>query len=45
MKKKPKQRKTIEPILDNSSAGKFKRLPNKPIIGGYFIEASSKYHK
>ena len=42
--KKSKPKKTIEPILDNSSGGKFKRLPKKPIEGGYFIKSSSKYH-
>jgi hypothetical protein len=42
--KKVKQKKTIKPILDNSSAGKFKRLPKKGIEGDYFINSISKYH-
>lgn len=42
--KKAKQKKTIQPILDNSSAGKFKRLPKKGIAGGYFFNSISKYH-
>ena len=42
--KKTKTKKTIEPILDNSSAGKFKRLPKKPILGGYFSKSYSKFH-
>ena len=42
---KTKNKKTIVPILDNSSAGKFKRLPKESIPGGYFIKAVSKFHK
>lgn len=43
--KSSKSKKTIEPILDNSSAGKFKRLPKESTPGGYFIDPQSKYHK
>jgi hypothetical protein len=43
--KKSKPKKTIEPILDNSSAGKFKRLPKKSMPGGYFMKSVSKFHK
>jgi hypothetical protein len=42
---KNKNKKTIKPILDHSSAGKFKRLPKNSIVGGYFIKAVSKFHK
>ena len=42
--KKTKTKKTIEPILDNSSAGKFKRLPKKSIPGDYFMKSQSKFH-
>ena len=44
-KNKAKIKKTIEPILDNSSAGKFKRLPKKALLGGYFFKAVSKFHQ
>lgn len=40
-----KTKRTIEPILDNSSAGKFKRLPKKSFEGGYFMKSISKFHK
>ena len=43
--KKSKPKKTIEPISDNSSAGKFKRLPKKSTPGGYFTKSVSKFHK
>lgn len=43
--KKVKTKKTIEPILDNSSAGKFKRLPKKSTAGDYWLKSVSKFHK
>jgi len=42
--KKSKLKKTIQPILDNSSAGKFKRLPKNSTPGDYFMKSVSKYH-
>ena len=42
---KSKPKKTIEPILDNSSAGKFKRLPKKSTPGDYWMKSVSKFHK
>jgi len=42
--KKNKQKKTIIPVSDNSSAGKNKRLPKKPEPGDYWFKSASKFH-
>lgn len=42
--KKSKTKKTIEPVLNPSSAGKFKRLPKKPEHGDYWRKSVSKFH-
>jgi hypothetical protein len=43
--KKSKPKRTIQPIVDNNSAGKFKRLPKKSVPGDYFLKSESKFHK
>jgi hypothetical protein len=42
--KKSKPKRTIQPIVDNSSAGKFKRLPKKSVPGDCWIKPVSKFH-
>ena len=42
--KKSKTKRTIEPILNPSSAGKFKRLPKESQPGCYWMKSVSKFH-